>query len=515
MPRSAKLALVLLLLVAVHAAAQAPVRVVVNADLGTTTISRHIYGQFGEDLGRLIYDGFWTKTDSGPWHLRDDVIESLRRIRVPNLRWPGGCFSEYYHWRDGIGPVRDRRPMAVVIRGGVVEDNSFGTHEYLELVQRLGADAFIVGNVGGGAVEEMTEWWQYLTAPAGPLADERARNGHPAPFTVPFWGVGNENWGCGGDMSAQTYAAVYRRYAEFLRTSGNTRAFRIAAGGNGTGEEAEALDWMETMMREAGPAMDGLDLHYYTVVGPWAHKGSATDFGEREWFTAMQRTERMDTLIARSSTIMDRYDPQKRVWLIIGEWGMWHDPEPGTNPRFYQQQNTMRDAVVAGLHLNIFNSHADRVRMANLAQAVNVLQSVILTHGDTMIVTPTYWVFDLYKVHQDATLLPLDIKSDAYTFDGQSVPAVSASASKDRDGRIHISLVNLDPNRGRTVRVEIRGQQVSSVSGRILTAATMQAHNTFDQPDAVQLVDFREGRLSRGILTLDLPSKSVVVVELR
>jgi alpha-N-arabinofuranosidase len=515
MPRSARLTPVLLLLMTVHASAQAPVRIVISADLGTTTISRHIYGQFAEDLGRLIYDGFWTRTDSGPWHLRDDVIEALRRIRIPNLRWPGGCFSEYYHWRDGIGPARDRRPMSVVIRGGVVEDNSFGTHEYLELVQRLGADAFIVGNVGGGTVEEMTEWWQYLTAPAGPLAEDRARNGHAAPFAVPFWGVGNENWGCGGDMSAQTYAAVYRRYAEFLRTSGNTRAFRIAAGGNGTGEEAEALDWMETMMREAGPAMDGLDLHYYTVVGPWAHKGSATDFGEHEWFTAMQRAERMDTLIVRSSTIMDRYDPQKRVWLIIGEWGMWHDPEPGTNPRFYQQQNTMRDAVVAGLHLNIFNSHADRVRMANLAQTVNVLQSLILTHGDTMIVTPTYWVFDLYKVHQDATLLPLDIKSDAYTFDGQSVPAVSASASKDKDGRIHISLVNLDPNRARTAQVDIRGQQVSSVTGRVLTAPAMQAHNTFEQPKAVQPVDVRGARLSGGILTLDLPSKSVVVVELR
>ncbi len=286
--------------------------------------------------------------------------------------------------------------------------------------------------------------------------------------------------------------------------------FRIASGPN-----TDDYAWTDTMMREAGWMIDGLDMHYYTVVGPWSHKGSATDFGEREWFTAMQRAERMDTLITRHSTIMDRYDPAKRVWLIVGEWGMWHDPEPGSTPGFLYQQNTLRDAVVAGLHLNIFNSHADRVRMANIAQTVNVLQSMILTQGDQMVLTPTYWVFDMYKVHQDATLLPLNIKSDAYTFDGQSVPAVSASASKDKDGRIHITLVNLDPNRGRTVQVDIRGQQVSSVSGRVLTAATMQADNTFEQPNAVQPADFRGARLSGGVLTLDLPSKSVVVVELR
>jgi alpha-N-arabinofuranosidase len=269
------------------------------------------------------------------------------------------------------------------------------------------------------------------------------------------------------------------------------------------------------MMREAGWMIDGLDLHYYTVAGTWARKGRATEFTEQGWFTAMQRALRMDTLITRHSTIMDRYDPAKRVWLIVGEWGMWHDPEPGSTPGFLYQQNTLRDAVVAGLHLNIFNSHADRVRMANIAQTINVLQSVILTQGEQMVLTPTYWVFDLYKVHQDATLLPLHVVSDAYTFNGQSVPAVSASASKDTDGRIHISLVNLDPNRGRRVQVDVRGQQVSGVSGRLLTAAAMNADNTFEQPNAVRPVDFQGARLAGGVLTLDLPSKSVVVVELR
>ena len=401
----------------------------------------YIYGQFGEDLGRNIYDGFWTRAGTGQWHLRDDVIEALRRIQVPVLRWPGGCFADYYHWRDGVGP-RDRRPRMVnTVWGGVTEDNSFGTHEFLELIQRLGAEPFIVGNVGSGTVDEMSKWWEYLHAPTGsPLGDERAANGHPEPFSVRFWGVGNESWGCGGAMTPQAYADAYKRYAEYVRGS---RPFRIASGPN-----TDDYAWTETMMREAGRMIDGLDFHYYTVVGPWSHKGSATDFGEREWFTALQRAERMDTLITRHSTIMDQYDPAKRVWLIVGEWGMWHDPEPGSTPGFLYQQNTLRDAVVAGLHLNIFNSHADRVRMANIAQTVNVLQSVILTRGEQMVLTPTYWVFDLYKVHQDATLLPLHIASDAYTFNGQSVPAVSASASKDKDGRIHITSREPGPQPG-------------------------------------------------------------------
>jgi alpha-N-arabinofuranosidase len=506
--RTATLAVATLLLVGGQAAAQTPVRIVVNADLGETTISRHIYGHFGEDLGRNIYDGFWTRAGTGQWHLRDDVIEALRRIQVPNLRWPGGCFADYYHWRDGIGP-RDQRPRMVnTIWGGVTEDNSFGTHEYMELIQRLGAEPFIVGNVGSGTVEEMSKWWEYLHAPTGsPLGDARAANGHSEPFNVRFWGVGNESWGCGGAMTPQAYADAYKRYAEYLRGS---TPFRIAAGPN-----ADDYAWTETMMREAGRMIDGLDLHNYTVAGTWATKGRAAEFTEQGWFTAMQRAERMDTLITRHATIMDQYDPAKRVWLIVGEWGMWHDPEPGSTPGFLYQQNTLRDAVVAGLHLNIFNSHADRVRMANLAQTVNVLQSVILTQGEQMILTPTYWVFDMYKVHQDATLLPLSVRADTYTFSGQSVPAISASASKDRDGRIHLTLVNLDPNRGRTVQIDVRGQGVSAVAGRVLTAPAMNAHNTFEQPNTVQPVDLRGARLSGNVLTLDLPSKSVVAVELR
>jgi len=460
-------------------AGQTPVRLVVDADLGKDTISRHIYGHFAEHLGRDIYDGFWYREGNGPWHLRDDVIEALRRIRIPNLRWPGGCFADYYHWEDGIGPL-DRRPKMVnTVWGGVTEDNSFGTHEYMELVRRLAAEPFIVGNVGSGTVKEMADWWEYLN--------------HP-----------------GGSMTAAHYADVYKRFATFLRPMGDTRAFRVA-----TGPNVDSYAWTETVMREARGMLDAIDLHYYTVVGPWQHKGSATDFTEQQWFVAVQKALRMDELIRRHSAIMDQYDPRKRVRLMVGEWGMWHDVQPGTNPGFLYQQNSLRDAVVAGLHLNIFNNHADRVRAANIAQTVNVLQSMVLTRGSEMVLTPTYHVFDLYQVHQEAVLLPLSIESDDYAFEGQSVPAVSASASRDAEGRIHVTLANLDPNRPRTIRAELRGAQPAGVTGRVLTATAMNAHNTFEHPAAVQPAPFRGARLTGAVLTVELPSKSVVALELK
>jgi alpha-N-arabinofuranosidase len=491
--------------------AQEPLTMVVNGDLGEHTINRHIYGHFAEHLGRDIYDGFWTQAGTGEWHLRDDIIQALREIQIPNLRWPGGCFADYYHWEDGIGPRQDRPVMVNTIWGGVTEDNSFGTHEFMELVDRLGAEPIVVGNVGSGTVEEMLNWWEYLNHPGGStLADLRAANGHPEPYGVRFWGVGNESWGCGGSMTAEHYADVYKRFAEFIRDIGDIEPFKIATGPSGGG-----YDWTETIMREAGWQIDGIDLHYYTVVGSWSNKGSATDFTEEEWFGAMEDAWRIDELITRHSAIMDQYDPNKRVWLIVGEWGMWHDVEPGTNPGFLYQQNTMRDAVVAGLHLNVFNNHADRVRMANIAQTVNVLQAMVLTRDEEMILTPTYHVFDLYKVHQDATLLPISLQADDYAFEDDAVPAVSASASRDGEGRVHITLTNVDPNRGRTIRTDLRGMDVSQVSGRILTADAMNAHNTFEAPSAVHPAAFDGASLSGQTLTVELPSKSVVALELR
>jgi alpha-N-arabinofuranosidase len=509
--RISSLLLVVILALPAAVAAQAN-RLVINVDLGEHTINRHIYGHFAEHLGRDIYDGFWYRPDeNSEWRLRDDIIEALRAIEIPNVRWPGGCFADYYHWRDGIGPRGERPKMVNTLWGGVTEDNSFGTHEFMELVERLGTEPIVVGNVGSGTVEEMADWWEYLNHPGGSsLADERAANGHPEPFNVRFWGVGNESWGCGGAMTADFYADNYRRFAEFIRDIGDIEPFKIATGPGGANYE-----WTEIIMRDAGRRIDGIDLHHYTVVGSWANKGSATDFSEQEWFTAMENALFMDELITRNSAIMDQYDPNKRVWLIVGEWGMWHDVEPGTNPGFLYQQNTVRDAVVAGLTLNIFNNHADRVRMANIAQTINVLQSMILTRGEEMILTPTYHVFDMYKVHQDATLLPTQLTSGEYMFGEDAVPALTASASRDENDRIHVTLTNLDPNSSHTVRAEVRGADVSQVSGQVLTADAINAHNTFEQPDAVRPAAFDGASLSGNTVTVNLPSKSVVVLELR
>jgi len=488
-------------------------RIVINADLGRDTISRHIYGQFAEHLGRGIYDGVWTKEGTGQWHLRDDVIDALRRIQVPNVRWPGGCFADYYHWRDGIGPASRRPRMVNTIWGNVVEDNSFGTEEYFELVRRIGAEPFVVGNVGTGSPREMTEWWEYLNHPGGSsLADERKANGHATPYNVRRFGVGNESWGCGGAMRPEFYADQYRRFAEFLRSyNDSTRPFRIA-----TGPNVDDVNWTDVMMREAGRMIDGLDLHYYTVVGPWAHKGSATEFHEREWFLAMQRALRMEELVTHHAAIMDKYDQRKRVALIVGEWGMWHDVEPGTNPGFLYQQNTLRDALVAAISLDVFNRHADRVRGANIAQMVNVLQSMILTRGPRMLLTPTYHVFELYTVHHDAVMLPVTVTDAShYVFATDSVPAVSASASRDRGGIVHITMSNIDPNESRTVVAQLRGVRVTAATGRILTAPAINSYNSFEQPDAVRPAPFVGARAGDGQLTVTLPPKSIVVLELR
>ncbi|MDZ7374042.1 MAG: alpha-N-arabinofuranosidase [candidate division KSB1 bacterium] len=485
-------------------------RIVVQADQADVTISRHIFGHFAEHLGRCIYGGFWVQDKSGNWGFNEPVIEALRRIRVPNLRWPGGCFADYYHWRDGIGPRAQRPRMVNAVWGGVTEDNSFGTHEYMELVRRLGAEPMIVGNLGSGTVAEMADWWEYVNHPGGStLAELRKKNGHPEPFRVRFWGVGNESWGCGGNMTPEYYCDLLRRYATFLRPMAEVKPFVIAVGPG-----SEDYRWTEVVMREAGRHIAALDFHHYTLNGTWEKKGSATQFTEAEWFELMERALRMDELLTRHSTIMDHYDPRRRVALMVGEWGTWHEVEPGTNPAFLYQQNTLRDALVAGLHLNLFIKHAERVRMANLAQTVNVLQAVVLTEGGKLVLTPTYHVFDLYSVHQDAKRLPINVEGGVYRYGESQLPAISAAASEDAAGKVHLTLVNIDPHKGRTLRVEFRGREFKRVAGRILTAQAMNAHNTFENPEAVKPSDFVGAQFEGRDLSVELPPKSVVALEL-
>ena len=494
---------------------QAPLRsqAVIHVQPGGPTISPHIYGHFAEHLGRCVYDGFWVGPDSAIPNVRGiraDVVQALRKIQVPVLRWPGGCFADEYHWQDGVGSPERRRPMVNTHWGGVSEDNRFGTHEFMDLCQQLACAPYICGNVGSGSVQEMQQWVEYLTAAEGLMADARRANGRAGPWPVPFWGVGNESWGCGGNMRPEYYADQYRRYATYCRNFAPNRLYKIACGAN-----AADYNWTEVLMRDAGRHFDGLSLHYYTVPGTWAAKGSATRFDEADWFVTLQKALFMDELIARHAAIMDRYDPERRVGLMVDEWGAWYEVEPGTPPGFLYQQSTLRDALVAGVTLNIFNAHADRVAMANIAQTVNVLQAPILTDGPSLILTPTYHVFDLYRVHQGAALLTVDLECGAYHHAGSAIPALSVSASRDSRGQVNVTICNLDPEHTLPLACELRGAEFSRAAGRLLTAPRINDHNTAQQPALVQPVAFDGAKLSGSTLRLELPPKSVTAVTLQ
>jgi len=390
-------------------------RIVINADLGDNIISRHIYGHFSEHLGRCIYGGYWVGKDSdipNTRGIRDDIVDALRKTGIPNLRWPGGCFADEYHWMDGIGPRKDRPRMVNTHWGEVTEDNSFGTHEFLDLCEQLNTEPYICGNVGSGSVEEMSKWVEYVNFHGvSPMADLRRVNGRDEPWNVKYWGVGNENWGCGGNMTAEFYADQYRRYATYCRSYGDNQLLRIAGGANSTD-----YGWTETLMKKIPHwMMYGISMHYYTT--DWDNKGSATEFGESGYFNMLQRCLKVEEALDRHITIMDKYDPEKKVALLVDEWGAWHEVEPGTNPGFLFQQNTVRDAMVAALSLNYFNERCDRIKMANIAQTVNVLQAMVLTDEEKMLLTPTYHVFEMFQVHHDATLLPLTLKSPDYEYD--------------------------------------------------------------------------------------------------
>jgi len=485
----------------------------VQNDQDAPTISRHIYGHFSEHLGRCIYGGFYVGENSNIPNndgVRNDVIEALKDMKIPNLRWPGGCFADTYHWKDGIGPKKDRPTMVNQWWGGVTEDNSFGTNEFLNMCEALGAEPYLSANVGSGTVEELTDWVEYVNhGGVSPMSGLRKKNGREEPWNVAFWGIGNETWGCGGNMTPEYYANIYKQYATFMTDwSNSNQLYRIASGAN-----TSDYHWTEVLMRDIPKHLiEGIALHSYSVID-WNNKGPATGFTEKQYFATMKSALRMEELVERHSSIMDLYDPQNRIGLIVDEWGGWYNVEEGTNPGFLFQQNTMRDAMIAGATLNIFNNHCRRVKMANLAQTINVLQAVILTEGEKMLLTPTYHVMKMYAVHQDARLLPLSFASAKYSFNGESLPAISASASVDGKGLVHFSIVNIDANNAQTVELNVGNLGIAKLSGTILTSEKLQDHNTFENPTRVQPRPFKDFRLENGNLTAVLPPFSVVVLE--
>jgi alpha-N-arabinofuranosidase len=493
-------------------------RIAINVNEAKTRISRHIYGNFAEHLGRCIYGGVWVGEDSpipNTRGIRNDIVAALKKMRLPNLRWPGGCFADEYHWKDGIGPRAERPKMVNTHWGGVIEDNSFGSHEFLDLCGQIGCEPYICGHVGSGTVQELSQWVEYMNFDGiSPMADLRKKHGREASFNVRLWGIGNENWGCGGMMTPEYYADLYNRYATYAR-SYKEPIYKIACG-----PRDDDYRWTEVMMQKSylkgNPRnpLHGLALHYYTIPGERPYSGSATDFTEGEWFVTMRKAFFMDELVRKHSDIMNKYDPECNVGLVVDEWGTWFEVEPGTNPGFLYQQSTLRDALVAGIHFNIFNNHAERVKIANIAQTINVLQAVILTEGDKILLTPTYHAFDMYKVHMDAVKLPLLLECDNFTIGRNSIPAISASASINAEDKIHISLCNIDPNKEQKISLELRGFSPKSVSGQIITSGSMQDHNTFDSDDKVQLKPFSDAVISRSNVTVTLPSKSVITLEI-
>ncbi len=499
-----------------HAQGTTPVNVsvTIRADQPGPVINPDIYGQFAEHLGAGIYEGIWVGEKSNIPNTkgyRNDVVDALKNLKVPVVRWPGGCFADEYHWRDGIGP-REKRPVKVNTHwGGVPETNEFGTHEFMAFAELIGTKVYISGNVGSGSPQEMADWMEYMTSDTvSTLANERRKNGREKPWDVHFFGIGNETWGCGGNMRPEFYADLFRQFATYIKAPRGKRPKIIASGGNG-----DETKWVEVLTTMVERDMDGISHHYYTLpTGDWSKKGNSIAFPEEEWISTLSRTLRMDEFVTNNVKILDANDPKGKVGFYVDEWGTWYDPEPGREPGFLYQQNTIRDALVASVNFNIFHKHARRVHMSNIAQMVNVLQAMILTDGPKMALTPTYHVFQMYIPFQGATVLPTEITTPDYSLGKFAVPGVSVSAARDTTGNLQLALANLDPKREAVVKVNLQGANVTSAQGRVLTAKQMDAHNTPAAPEVVTPVKI-SGKKEGGVLTLRLPAKSVSVVRLQ
>lgn len=474
------------------------------------TISADIYGQFSEHLGRCIYDGIWVGPDSDIPNkngYRLDVMEALRDLQMPVLRWPGGCFADDYHWMDGIGPKDQRTKICNNNWGGTLEDNSFGTHEFLDFCEMVGTKPYISGNIGSGTPEELAKWVEYMTSNSqSTVVNQRRTNGRNEPWDVRYLGIGNEAWGCGGNMTADYYSDLFRRYATYTRNY-NGHLYKVACGGV-TGD----YDWTETLMRKVGTMMDGYSLHYYTVPQDWDHHGSATEFDEDEYYITLAKALQIEDFIARTIEIMERYDTARHIDLVIDEWGTWYDVEPGTNPGHLYQQATMRDALVAALTFAIFHEYSYRITMANIAQAVNVLQSMILTEGNRMVLTPTYHVFKMFKAYQDATWVPTTIENNNYTTLAEGrVPTIAATAST-KDGRTCITLINTDLKHSQAVKLQ--GVQGKVLSAEVLTAKDVHDTNTFDKPNEVETKAFKGYKVKGKEMEVTMPACSIVTITL-
>ncbi len=508
----------LALTLAVPALAGAPaITVTLDAGQSGAKIDRHIFGQFAEHLGSGVYGGIWVGKDSpipNTRGIRNDVVAALKAIKVPDVRWPGGCYADNYHWRDGVGPKRNARVNTSW--GGVIDSNDFGTDEYMDFIDQIGSEAYVSVNVGSGTVKEAADWMEYMTAdqPTA-LQQERAANGHPAPYKVGFMGIGNESWDCGGLMTPDEYTGEMKRYGRFVNNFNNAAPTLKIAVGPGSDDTAWTDAVMKTWKERHGWSFDiqGMSLHAYTVYDGWPPHQVATGFNEQDYANVLSETLKMEPLIQKQTAVMDQYDPDKKVALVVDEWGAWYAKTPGTHDGFLQQQNSQRDALLAALNLNIFARHADRVRMANIAQMINVLQAMILTDGPKMVLTPTYHVFHMYVPFQDATFIPLKYDAGTYTKGSVTLPRLDAIAARSTDGKVWLSLTNLDPDQPLKVDTSVLGFPAKSATGQTLSGPRIDSYNDFDHPDTVSPKPVT-AKAKNGAIVLTLPPESVTVVEL-
>lgn len=484
-------------------------KIIINTDIKVGNVKRDFYGSFSEHLGRCIYEGVYVGIDSEIPNvngMRSDVVKLLKDIGIPLLRWPGGCFADEYFWKDGIGPKSNRKSTYNSHWGGIVENNHFGTHEFFELCEQIGCDAYVNLNVGSGTIQDMKEWVEYMTMPgSSPMANLRRENGRDKPFNVKYLGIGNENWGCGGNMCADYYANLFNRYSTFVKQYGEERPYKVAGGAN-----VDDYNWTEVMMKRSKQHFDGVSVHYYTIPGDeWEHKGDATCFSEKEWYTTLKKAYDFDEMIRIHSAVMDRYDPQRKKGLIIDEWGTWFDVSKGTNPGFLEQESTMRDALVAALHFNMFHKYSERIEMCTIAQTVNVLQSLIMTKDEKAKLTPTYYVFKMYKDHIDNDIVSCHSMVEKFNLDGKLYNLIDTTATVSKEKEVIVSTSNLDMTIAKDVELDIRGLAIDKVEAQILTADSEEQINTFEQEN-ISTKKFENYKIVDNKICFCIPKHSIL-----
>jgi len=498
------------------------VDVIVNEKIGT--ISPYLHGQFAEHLGELIYPGIWVGEDSKIPNLggiRKHIVAALQPLHLPVTRWPGGCFADGYHWRNGIGE-RARRPLRINYYWGMApEPNTFGTHEFMAFCRAIGTEPYFTGNAGSGSPQEIGDWVEYCNFVGdSSLSQERRENGSAEPFDVKFWAVGNENWGCGGRMDPESYAATYTRMRTSMFDYSGTAVHGIACGASGNDWvwTRKVMDYFKNKHWNHLGTVQSLAAHFYCGTA-----GTATEYTSAQWLELLARSAAIEGIITGHRAIMDEFDPQRNVNLIVDEWGTWHPVESGKPGSGLYQQNTMRDACVAALTLDIFNNHADKIYMANIAQLINVLQALLLVQEDRCIKTPTYLIYDLYQPHKDAQAVRLVSHADVISDGGASaefcrdqfidrslvaLQAAQGSASV-KNGVLCITVVNTHPEQALDLEIALTGGMLGDVEIVRLVNNDIHAHNTFANPDAVTLSEPQTSHVDGSTMHVQLPAASV------